>query len=194
MPQARRFAKSDLVTLASTLIFAVSVISAAGVFLYKFYLNQRIAGMEAGLESVRADIAEGGVEELIKLDSRIISTQTLINNHRIISPLFRFLESSTPKTVRFTEFNFSVTEKGPELTLGGVARGYADLALQAELINQNNQFKDPIFSDLNLDQNGNVAFSLKLSVDPLLLSYGRSVLSLPAPSSAGPQATSTPNN
>ena len=49
--------------------------------------------------------------------------------------------------------------------------GYNFIALQADLFKNNKFMKNPIFSDLVLDQVGNVDFSLTFYVDRSLVSY-----------------------
>ena len=184
----------DILSFLAMLIFAGSFILAAGAFLYKIFLNYRIEQMSAELENARGALASDAVTELIRLNNRIVSTDELINRHRVLSPLLEFLESSTLKTVRFTGFNFFESEKGLELSLKGEARGYAALALQADLINKSAYFRNPVFSDISLDEKGNVVFSLKTIVDPELLSYQRSiqgVQNIPTELQLSPAATST---
>ena len=182
----------NIFSLLAKTLFTFSVVLAASVFLYKVYLNYSIANMGVNLESARAALAPEAIEELIRLDNRIVITSELVERHRIISPVFVFLESSTPKTVRYTHFNYISTEKGLELTLKGQARGYAALALQAEILNKSQYFKNPIFSDLSLDDRGNVIFSFTALVNPELVSYRKNLERTPAPAAIIiPAATST---
>ena len=132
--------------------------------------------MGVELESTRAALQPEAVTELIRLNSRIVSTQSLIENHRIITPVFDFLEAATPQNVRYTEFNFNMTPAGLDLRLRGVAQSYAALAAAAEVYDRaNSNFRNPSFSNLQLDDEGNVVFSLQMEVEPALLSYTRMV-------------------
>lgn len=183
----------------SLIIFSVSVILALGVFGYKFYLKYSIAQMGADLENARATLQPEVIGELTRLDNRIISSRELITKHLILSPLFKFLELSTPKTVRFTDFNFLKTPQGLELSISGEARGYAVLALQAEILDKSQYFKNSIFSNLGLNEKGDVNFTLKTVIDPTLASYQKEVERIGASPvmrveyTATSTATSTPN-
>lgn len=189
----------DFFAVIASALFTLSLIFAIGVFGYKYYLNYRIAGLGRELEAARAALEPKTVDELVRLDERIVSTQELLANHRIISPVFDFLQQATPQSVRYTGFQFNSTEKGLELALKGEARSYSALAVASDIItNKSPQFKNAVFSDLILDPKGNVTFSLSMRVDPSALSFGRSVslqgLS-PAPQTAQPQsqaASTTP--
>ncbi|MDO8569653.1 MAG: hypothetical protein Q7R89_02690 [bacterium] len=193
--------EKSLLSFLALIIFSLSVILALGMFGYKFYLKYSIEQMTTDLENARATLQSDIINELTRLDNRIISSQELIAQHQILSPLFGFLESSTPRTVRFSDFHYTKTPEGLELLVTGEARGYATLALQADIFNKSQYFKDDVFSDLKLNAKGDVNFSFKAIIDPNLLSYQREVerIGAPAPtttstatsaSTSSPQATS----
>ncbi len=180
-PLGRPTRERSLLAFLSIMIFSGSVLLAVGVFGYKFYLNYSIASMATELERGRATLQPETVSELTRLNDRILSTEELIDNHLMLSPLFKFLETSTLRTARFTGFAYVMTEQGLQLTMKGEAKGYSALVLQADLLNKSEYFKNPVFSDLNLDEKGNVGFSFTATVDPELLSYRREVEKLGVP-------------
>ena len=182
--------KSLFYILAST-VFIMSVLSASGVFGYKFYLKYSIDKMGADLEDARMTLQPEVIRELTRLDNRILSSQKLLARHQILSPLFEFFEVSTPKTVRFKDFSYTKTPQGLELKIIGEARGYAALALQADIFDKSQYFKTPIFSDLSLNEKGDVNFSFKAILDPTLVSYERKVERLGASPIVPTEPTST---
>ncbi len=192
-PTGRKTQEKSLFSFLAWIIFNISVVLALGMFGYKFYLKYSIDQMGVDLENARATLQSEVINELTRLDNRITSSRELILAHQSLSPLFAFLEVSTPRTVRFNEFRYSVTPQGLELAMTGEARGYAALALQAEIFDKSPYFKNSIFSDLMLNTKGDVTFSFKAIVDPSLVSYGREVERLGAPTVAptGSSATST---
>src|SRR3989344_165726 len=187
--------RMDHTSIASTavfLIFTLSVLLAVGVSAYGFYLSYSINSMQKKLEKVRSSLEPEPVYELLNTNNRISSAEILLDKHQALSPLFVFLENSTPKSVRFTEFTFTASKEGGlRLTIRGEASGYGALAGAAKIIQESPYFKDPVFSDLKLDLRGNVSFSLKTVVAPELASYKREISSFaPLPSQV---ATSTPS-
>lgn len=164
--------KSLLDTVAS-LVFTLAVLSSIGVFAYEKYLNYSIDKMGAELQSARGEVESEATRELIRLDARINSTKNLLASHVVISPLFDFLEDSTLSSVRFTDFDFSNSAKGIELSMSGQARSYSSLALQADVLSKSQYLKNQVFSDLDLDDKGNVIFSYKAVIDPSLVAYRR---------------------
>jgi hypothetical protein len=175
IPTGRKTKERSFFSFLAIVIFIISVLLALGMFGYKFYLKYRIETMSADLEKARVAIQPDIIRELTRLDNRIVSTKELISEHRVLTPLFEFLEISAPRTVRFTDFRYTTTDKDTVLTLKGEARGYAALALQADIFDKSQYFHNSIFSDLNLNTRGDVSFSLTASVDPNLVSYNRGI-------------------
>ena len=58
-----------------------------------------------------------------------------------------------------------------DVAMKGQAVGYRSIALQSDLFAQNKQLIDPVFSNLTLDNKGNVLFDLQFSVDPTFIDY-----------------------
>jgi len=167
--------QKNLFASLSLIIFIITVLLAAGVFGYKFYIKYRIDQMGTDLENAKATLQPEVISELTRLNNRIVSTEKLVSNHQILLPLFEFLEISTPKTVRFIDFQYLVTDQSLELSMIGEARGYAALALQADIFSKSLYFKNHIFSDLSLSDKGDVRFVFKTVVDKDLVSYTREV-------------------
>lgn len=186
IPQAAPVRHHDIVSFAARLIFTLSLIAAAAAVGYKFYLNYSIAQMGRELETLRSQIATSQTNEIIRLNSRITTTEMLVQNHKVLTPVFAFLESSTPQSVSLREFNFATTDKGPQVVIKGLAKSYSSLALEAATIGKNASFKNPQFSDIQLDQNGNVAFTMMATLSPDLLSYQKMVSQLAVPPALPP--------
>jgi len=154
-------------------IFVVTVILAIGVFGYTKYLESSISKMGDELEQARAALDPSVIKELSLLDARINATKNLLDNHIVLSPVFDFLEGSTLQAVRFTNFDYASGDKGLSLSMNGQSRGYASVALQSDKFNESKYIKSPVFSDLTLDEKGNVLFSFKATLDPQIVSYKR---------------------
>lgn len=180
--KAPRRMQTDVFSFAASALFTLSLVLAGGVFVYQLFLNYSIAQMKGELESARATLEPETVNALIRLNSRLVSTEALIKSHQIITPVFDFLELSTPRTVRYTDFNFNTTDKGPELVIQGQAVSYAALAVAAGTFDKaDTYFADTVFSDLRLDERGNVIFTLRTLVKPAALSYERAAKVVPPP-------------
>ena len=60
--------------------------------------------------------------------------------------------------------------------MSGIAIGYRSIALQSDLFAENKNLIDPIFSNLTLDNSGNVIFDLDFSVDPDFINYQKTLM------------------
>ncbi len=167
--------QKSLFGFLTSIVFAITIALSIGVLAYNFYLGHSIKKMGAEINAARAEIDQSSVGELTRLNSRIVSTQDLLNKHVVLSPLLDYLEATTLKNVRFTDFHFESTNKGLVLSMKGQARGYSAVSLQSDIFNKSKYIKNPIFSDLSLDDKGNVIFSFSAMVDPSLVSYKKAV-------------------
>ena len=165
-----------LLFLVSLIVFLSAAILAGAVFLYQQYLKQAIVNNSASLERARAAFEPALIEKLKRLDSRIITANTLLNVHLSPTELFRFLGDTTLQNVRFSDFSYSVSAPDKiTLSMKGQAKSFAAVVLQSDEFAKTHQLREPVFSNLNLDDRGDVRFDFAAHVDPGLVSYGKSL-------------------
>lgn len=119
------------------------------------------------------------ITELQVLDKRLRASTEILGNHIAITPIFSALDNITMKTVRFTKFSYDLgTDKNAkvDIQMSGIAVGYRSVALESDLFAENKNFINPIFSNLTLDNSGNVLFDLDFSVDPSFVNYKQMLL------------------
>lgn len=158
----------------TTIVFIASVVAYGILFLYKKQLSSTINVTSESLTRQSQTFDSNIVLELDDVNRRLQSAETLLENHTVITPLFKSLEEITLKTVRFTSFNLQMPTAERNTTIvkmSGVAEGYDTIALQSDTFSRNRFFKDPIFSNLVPDQKGNVSFDLTFLVDPTFVLY-----------------------
>jgi hypothetical protein len=162
----------SILGVLGAIIFVLTVLAAGGVFGYKLYLTSRIASMGTDLATARTTINPDQITELTDLNTRINATKQILQNHTVLSPLFAFLEANTVSGVAFTEMHYTNSGTGNiTITLSGLANGYDDVALQSNIFNSSSSLQDPVFSDLKLNDKGQVTFTFSASVNPSLISY-----------------------
>jgi len=181
----------------SLIVFIITVLLSGGVFAYKLYLNSQIAQMGTNLTAASATLDPSSINQMVDLNARIVSVQNLLAHHIVLSPLFAFIESSTVSSIRLTDFSYSVSDKGTlEVVIKGHANGYADIALQANVFNQTPYLQNIVFSDLTLNPQGQVNFTVSADVNPTLVSYQKSLQGLntaiATPTSTSLSASTTP--
>ncbi len=167
----------SVTTLIATVIFFASLASLGGVYVYKSVLTKTIASQSADLARAKSAFEPSLINVLQNLDRRINSSEEILNKHIMVSPIFSALSALTLKSIRFTKFSYSISDNPTKISviMSGTASSYKAIALQADALTQNKYLLDPLFSNLSLDEKGNVSFDLNFSVDPALVSYGESL-------------------
>ncbi|KKR70705.1 MAG: hypothetical protein UU13_C0002G0050 [Candidatus Nomurabacteria bacterium GW2011_GWB1_40_7] len=170
-----------LLIISLLILFAV-LLATGGLYFYKTVVTKNIAGLQDNLNKAKNRFEPDKIAELNILDKRLEASTEILSKHLTIVPVFDALEQLTMKTVRYTKFSYTLgTDKNTNINvkMSGVAIGYLAVALQSELfatkdIGQN--FIDPVFSNLTLDNSGNVLFDLEFSVDPDFVNYKQTLL------------------
>lgn len=176
----RRAIKSQpigfLIVIAMLVLFSVLLLTGA-LFFYKGMLVRNITQMENDLNLARNRFEPSKITELQTLDKRLRASNEILSKHVTVTPIFQALSDLTMKTVRFTRFSYKVNESSVDgrarviISLRGQAIGYRSIALQSDLFAQNKNLINPVFSNLTLDNSGNVLFDLEFSVDPSFVNY-----------------------
>ncbi|OGI63445.1 hypothetical protein A2818_00775 [Candidatus Nomurabacteria bacterium RIFCSPHIGHO2_01_FULL_40_12] len=164
--------------IVSIFILFTVLVATAGLYFYKGIVAKNLAVMERSLIQAKNRFEPSKITELQVLDKRLRAANEILSQHISITPVFEALEAVTMKNVRYTKFNYNLGEGKDAkviIKMSGLAVGYRSVALQSELfatnIITNNNFIDPVFSNLALDNNGNVLFDLEFSVDPSFVDY-----------------------
>lgn len=182
-----------LISVLSFLILFLSLAAAGGTYAYRAYLLSHLyspcqttsqvgqsgdllgltddiekqCGLYSSLEEMRRRLDSERLTKMRRLDTKMKLASTVLDSHLSLVPLFDLLSTTTLKTIRYTKFS---TLNG-KVTLSGVASGYEDIAVESNVLNGMREVKNALFSNLDLNQAGNVTFSLVFNVDPSKLRY-----------------------
>ncbi len=184
--RAIRTRSIGIFTILSILILFTVLLATGGVYFYKEVAIKDIAKMENDLNLAKNRFEPSKIAELQLLDKRLRASTEILSNHIAITPIFQALSAITMKSVRYTRFSYGFADKANEngaenvknpkviIKMSGQAVGYRSIALQADLFttkDEGKNFIDPVFSNLSLDDKGNVLFDLEFSVDPSFVDY-----------------------
>ena len=174
-----------LFLLLSLVVLIVALLFLGGAYGYRFWLSDEInhpcpsevgdiegCGLLASLERRRESLRQDSILGFELLDKQLIRASEIVERHQTLLPALRFLEDETLQSIKYTSFS----QTGPVLDLKGVAKSYEGVALQSIELAGNQLIEDFIFSDVNADQEGNVGFTLKLTLDPSLFSYVKNLI------------------
>lgn len=169
--------RTSLLTIISIFIFFAVVLASGGLYFYKGIIEKNIQNMNSELTLAKNSFEPSKITQLQVLDKRLRAADTILANHITVSPIFEALQSLTMKTVRYTKFGYSIgTDNKIDVKMSGQAVGYRSIALQSDLLGTNKNLIDPVFSNLSLDDKGNVLFDLEFSVDPSFVDYKQALL------------------
>lgn len=159
--------------IVSIFIFFVVLIATGGLYFYERFLKTSVEKMQKDLDLAQNRFEPSKIIQLQFLDKRLKASTEILSKHTAISPIFKALQDITMKSVSYSKFSYALDDtKGNVLvSMSGVATGYTTIALQADLFKKNKYLIDPIFSNLSLNEKGNVIFDLNFSVDPNLINY-----------------------
>lgn len=187
----------SIVTILAMIVFIGVVTLSVGSYLYHKYLISELKDKQETLEKAKAGFDLETIKDLKRTDTRIESAKLLLEQHIAASAFFDLLESATLVTVRFsdltikTENNASVggaavndnpladnnSATSINFKMSGAAKSYNSVALESDLFNKTKGFKEPIFSNLNLNEKGEVGFTVSALLEPQVLRY-RTVMGL----------------
>jgi|SRR3989344_745422 len=155
------------------ILFTILLVSVA-LYFYKGILTKNITQMANNLNLAKNRFEPSKIAELQLLDRRLRAASEILSKHIAITPVFQVLQLLTMKTVRYTKFSYDFGNKEDAkiiIKMSGLAVGYRSVALQSDLFAKNKNLIDPVFSNLALDDRGNVLFDLEFSVDPSFVDY-----------------------
>lgn len=170
----------NVLSVLALFIFFAVIGLAVFVFFYKSHLIQTIAGLDASLVQAKKSFDPEFIAEASRLNARIEGARQLLNTHRALSPLFDILEKKTLAQVRFQDFNFNALgEREITIAMTGQAKSFNAVALQSDVFGTEPSFKDPVFSNFALNEQGDVIFNFKTVIDSKLLLYRETLLGVP---------------
>jgi hypothetical protein len=159
------------ILMIAIFIFTATALASGGAYFYKDLLKKDITQMESDLSKAKNRFEPTMISKLKLLDRRLQASNKVLTKHIAISPIFNALQELTMKTVRYTKFTYDLGVNKVNVKMSGQAVGYRSIALQADLFTKNKNLIDPSFSNLSLDDKGNVLFDLTFSVDPSFVDY-----------------------
>ena len=169
----------SLSTIISIFVFFTMLVATGALYFYNGILNKNIIQMENDLNLAKNRFEPSKIIQLQVLDKRLRASNEILSKHIATSPIFKALQSITMKTISYTKFgyDFNSDTKNPKIMvkMSGIALGYKSVALQSDLFTRNKNLIDPIFSNLALDDKGNVTFDLEFSVDPDFVNYKKTL-------------------
>ncbi len=167
-----------LLSFLTVIIVIATIVSFGGVFLYQKQLASQKIALEKSINDARDGLGTEFVGDMKRLDARIDGVKALLKSHVVVSPVFAALEATTLHSIQYKTFKYTfITDSGTkaqvvQVSLSGIAKSYATIALQSDAFTQSALIRNPVFSNLTIDdKTGSVAFRLTFTVNPADLSF-----------------------
>jgi len=164
-------------TLTSIVLLLVVGIVYGGLFAYGAWLTREIGtptdactlgtgekcSLQASIKRIKEKVRGELIAEIKQTGERIALAETLLAGRMQVTGIFTALEGLTLSSVQITDFSYKL---GEPLHLKGLARGYEPVALQSDALGQSSLVRSSKVSDLTLNKNSTVSFSLDLTLVP----------------------------
>ncbi len=181
-PTKRSRSGTNILMIIAGVITGVSILSGVMVFGFEFYLKSARDAKDAQLLEAQKAVNIDTVEDFIRLRNRLSSLETLLDQHVLLSEFFDVLETRTLQSVRFSGLSVSVAnDRSAEVQMEGVARTFNALAAQSTQFAGEKQIKRAIFSNIAVNPNGTVGFSLTATLDPRLITSSEALAGISEP-------------
>lgn len=149
------------------LIFFISLILAAGVFIYKRNTNSGIKKFLAEIQSQKEEFEPALVGELISTASVINAAKEIIAKHRVALPAFDILEKNIIKEVRLT----GLRQTAERLTIDGESLGLRKLVEQTIVLRQDPRVRTLTLQKINPAEGGRILFTIEILLNPDVLIF-----------------------
>lgn len=177
---------AGLLFTIAVLLFLIAGVAGAGAYFYEGYLVNQTSEYEVSIKRAEKSFEPNLITELQSLDKRLTVGDAVLAKHIVITPFFNILEQTTLRSIRFTKFDFSLTDEGkPVISLTGESDGYRAIAQQSDAFSENPFIRDHIFSNFILTPRGKVSFDLVFNINPDLLSFEKNKSMTSGQSSSG---------
>jgi len=154
--------------------FSLSLLTAT-VFCYLLFIakihfqNIKIGELDDKIAEIGTEYQKQYEDEIFDKQKKIKDFSSLMQDHKISSSSFAFLEQITLPNVWFSRF--SMSEKSGEISLAGETNTMDSLSQQVSLFEKNEYVKKIVVLDSNMGESGRISFNLKLSLDPKIFKF-----------------------
>lgn len=159
----------SIVQLILMAVFGAAVLIAVGLFGYQYYLSSQIDTKKALLADYESRLGTLPLEDMRKLSNRIKIINQLVKEHPSANVAFRIVEDSIENQITYQRFElrYNTQTKGYALQLGGTAPDYKSIAQQVDTLKRKpytTYIQDIVVEGLQLNERGNIGFTLKMPI------------------------------
>jgi hypothetical protein len=184
---------TSIFMFVAIIIFVLSIGGIGFTFAWKKVLLDKQLAKQLELKQKEASFNETLIDQLKKANTKIDLGSQLLKKHLAVTELFDIVSQLTIQGVKFNSFEFSnaevsktsggtapnsTTGEGIKFSMKGVGNDFKSIAFQSDVLGESEKYgtktmiKNPIISDLVVDEKGRVEFTFTgfVSTDDLLYS------------------------
>jgi hypothetical protein len=161
------------------ILFYISILALIVMTVGYFYLINLEKNTQDNLSELEKILTEEKIERERELEKEIFGYQkkikdfsTLLDSHQTFYGLFEFLEKNCHPKVWFSTFN--IEAENHELMLTAQAENFQSVEQQILILKDcSDDVLDVELSGINIEEEGAIGFSLKLSLNPELFDFNK---------------------
>lgn len=171
-PPRRKRGRLNLLSFFALVCFFGSIILAMGAFFLERGHENALREKKDELTRIEEQFDLDSIDNVRALDTRIRTTEYLIDNHISPSVLLDLLQRNTQEEIQFTMFQFARRpSNNVSVTMLGVAPRFNTVAKQAQRFADDSFFSHVIFSDLDKPEPQYVSFKVDLDISKEAIAY-----------------------
>jgi hypothetical protein len=164
----------NILSLIGLFIFIAAIVATAGVYFWKFQIENQISAQIENLRQARNEFDEQTVANATRLNERIIAVENILENHTAPSNVFAILEDVILRSIRLRNFSYTTqADTTVKISGSGNAVGYESVVLQSDELGLTGLFRDTVFSNVQTTQDQSVNFNFSAAVDSELFLYSK---------------------
>lgn len=153
----------------SIVIFAFSLFVYIGLNVgYEKYLESRSVALDQSLDNLASQVGIEKQQQFVGIYSQLVNLKTVLGGHPYTSNAFKFLEANVIQTVYFTDATFRLTDNS--LRVKGVTNNFDSAAAQVGMFEKATGVTSVLLSDVSIEQNGSIGFTVDIVFDPSFFS------------------------
>lgn len=152
--------KTSIFLYLGIFVFLVGVLFSGGVYAFQKLVSQDVAELESRLARAQQVVSLENLTKIELVDAKLKLVGSVYKEHRVLAPLFRFLENNTLPGVRYADFYY---DGNGGMVLNGEAESYEVIAQQSDILSSSDLVDTHIFSGFVLSEFGRVSFNLNIS-------------------------------
>ena len=147
--------------VASAGVFILVLVFYGGLWVYGGVLVSSLDGIRVDAKQLGSELDEGAEKNARLFASRLAQVTGLLDTHVRTWNIFKLIEEVTHQRVQFTSF----TLNDGEVTITGLTDSYVSFGQQIIVLGAHEEIRDLRVSDVSLNKNGQVLFSITFIVD-----------------------------